>query len=141
MTLDFYTENCEVISLPLNVVDKIVINNKEYLIDQPDLHNIMSGDQASFGVYFNQNLLEYQTNNGFWKSALKRLKESDISQVYINNGILAFGICLEWEDDATFNNMQYTKLQRVIEENGKFAFIHNATKIDIAYFYPEWSEE
>lgn len=72
------------------------------------------------------------------KNLLKVFLESDLPfKHYYYYGDKKANIMLRWETDALLNSFQYTRLQKVIEEGGKYAFIHNETEIDMDYFFPE----
>lgn len=140
MHLNFYTENCEVVDLPLSSVDKIVCDKQEIPLEKDFLLHLREADVKSCVVYFNSNNLGYlELNTDKLMSPIERINWKDITCIFFSDNT-SDDICklfLEWETDAMLTSHQFTRLQSVIEENGKFAFIHNETEIDMDYFFPE----
>lgn len=139
--LMFTTENCEDISLDIKYVGKIEVDGKEVPLTVEDfgklnLNNII--------IYLNNPQLEYFTQDNYTNTpspneeAIKRLKGNDITWISFltddDNKGKSFQPLL-WETDAVLTSHQYTALQRLVEYNGKYAFVHNATQVDMDYFF------
>lgn len=140
--LMFTTENCEEISLDIKYADKIEVDGKEVPITLEDFSKL---NLNNIVIYLNNPQFEYFNPENHTNTpspneeAIKRLKGKDITWISFLTGDdkgKSFKPLL-WETDAVLTSHQYTALQRLVEYNGKYAFVHNATQVDMDYFFED----